>query len=277
LAAHIHGAAPLGPRYDPSQSTDERKAIENGIWVCHSCSDTIDKDTQTYPAEVLRECKVAPEAWVLGGEIVPKFPVISLTTQLGLFVPPVGAAIVDGTLTSQLRDHLVEIHAGSRHEIEQLVLRFQFPESLLGILPFKAPVGVAVDVREDRPQPVVHATGNARVEQYGNAHPTNHFLIEIERLGPSRPLSLGFRTALGEADAFARRSQRFIGRPHTLAFYVEGAFLYRDGDQFFERAFVCPIETPEERSYTLGDPEDPSARKRIHGNFNGQPTKVTVG
>jgi hypothetical protein len=153
-AAHIHGAAKGGPRYNESQSTEARKSIENGIWLCRTCADKIDKDEQTYSAEVIREWKRNHEAEVSGGDIVPQFPRISLTTQRGLFVPPVGAATVDSDLTNALRDHLVEIRSGSRHEIEQLILEIQFPESLIGQHRLESPVGVVVGVRENRPQSV---------------------------------------------------------------------------------------------------------------------------
>jgi hypothetical protein len=115
------------------------------------------------------------------------------------------------------------------------------------------------------------------MEQGGTAHPTNQFTIEIERLGPGRPVRLALRTILGQADAFTRRAQQAMRVADSLAFYIEGAFLYRDRDQLFERSFVCPIETREERSYTLGEPEDPSVRKRIRGVFNGQPARITTG
>lgn len=38
VAAHITGAAPNGPRYDPSLSSAERAAITNGIWLCQNCA-----------------------------------------------------------------------------------------------------------------------------------------------------------------------------------------------------------------------------------------------
>ena len=63
-AAHIGGAAPKGPRYDPGQSEGERIAIENGIWLCRECGDIVDKDEDGYPAELLRAWKRNHEAMI---------------------------------------------------------------------------------------------------------------------------------------------------------------------------------------------------------------------
>ena len=54
-AAHIHAAAANGPRYDVNQTSDQRKAISNGIWLCRECGDIIDKDDAPHsPALLLR-------------------------------------------------------------------------------------------------------------------------------------------------------------------------------------------------------------------------------
>ncbi len=38
VAAHITAASPGGPRFDSSLTSDERKGIGNGIWLCQSCA-----------------------------------------------------------------------------------------------------------------------------------------------------------------------------------------------------------------------------------------------
>ena len=57
VAAHITAAAPGGKRYDPNLSSDERKAIENGIWLCQNCGKLIDSDEEKYSVELLRNWK----------------------------------------------------------------------------------------------------------------------------------------------------------------------------------------------------------------------------
>lgn len=57
VAAHITAASPGGKRYDPSLTPDERKRIENGIWLCQSCGKLIDSDEVRYTIDLLRQWK----------------------------------------------------------------------------------------------------------------------------------------------------------------------------------------------------------------------------
>ena len=61
VAAHIAAASPGGKRYDSSMTPDERKSIDNGIWLCQSCSVLIDKDEKKYTVEVLKAWKKQAE------------------------------------------------------------------------------------------------------------------------------------------------------------------------------------------------------------------------
>jgi hypothetical protein len=63
-AAHIHAAAPNGPRYDPQQTTAQRQAIANAIWLCRVCGDLVDKDAGSHSADTLREWKRNHEALI---------------------------------------------------------------------------------------------------------------------------------------------------------------------------------------------------------------------
>jgi len=66
IAAHICGAkqGKKSPRYDPNQTPEQRKDISNAIWLCHDCSDMVDKDEKAYPAEKLREWKRLHEEFI---------------------------------------------------------------------------------------------------------------------------------------------------------------------------------------------------------------------
>lgn len=61
VAAHISAAAPLGPRYDKNMSAEQRKSIDNAIWLCQTCSKLIDTDTVTYSVSLLHAWKMRAE------------------------------------------------------------------------------------------------------------------------------------------------------------------------------------------------------------------------
>jgi hypothetical protein len=63
-AAHIHAAAANGPRYNPHQTSAERKAIANGLWLCRECGDIVDKDDSPHEADVLRHWKRSHEVLI---------------------------------------------------------------------------------------------------------------------------------------------------------------------------------------------------------------------
>ncbi len=62
VACHINAAAPEGPRYDCTQAEQERRSIENGIYLCQNCAKLVDNDPVLFPAESLRAMKGAAEA-----------------------------------------------------------------------------------------------------------------------------------------------------------------------------------------------------------------------
>lgn len=65
IAAHICAAAIRGPRYDESMSPEERKSIDNGIWLCNHCARKIDTEPKAYSVELLKFWKKKAELKVL--------------------------------------------------------------------------------------------------------------------------------------------------------------------------------------------------------------------
>ena len=64
VAAHICAAAPGGPRYDKNMSEEERKSINNGIWLCQSCAKLIDSDENKYTVKLIKSWKEQTESIV---------------------------------------------------------------------------------------------------------------------------------------------------------------------------------------------------------------------
>ena len=60
-AAHISAASQGGPRFTPDLTAEERKALENGIWLCASCHTMVDKDPGHYTEDLLRSWRADGE------------------------------------------------------------------------------------------------------------------------------------------------------------------------------------------------------------------------
>jgi hypothetical protein len=124
-AAHISGASP-GPgsrRYDPSMTQQERRSIDNAIWLCANHADLIDRDEVTYPVDVLRAMKKEHEA--LCGKAVRTGTSIDLGAGLLAIGPEVicmgGIEAVSGTTWTLRLKHFV---TGNVHQLIAFIDQF---------------------------------------------------------------------------------------------------------------------------------------------------------
>lgn len=79
VAAHITAASAGGPRFDASLSSNERIAIENGIYLCQACAKLIDSDSSRFTVDLLCQWKRDAEREALeaigGLPALPHYPV----------------------------------------------------------------------------------------------------------------------------------------------------------------------------------------------------------
>ncbi len=61
VAAHIAAASPGGPRFDAALTSEARKSVDNGIWLCGKCERLVDRDETHYTSELLRRWKQLSE------------------------------------------------------------------------------------------------------------------------------------------------------------------------------------------------------------------------
>lgn len=252
IAAHICGAAPGSPRYDPAQTPEERAAAANGIWVCHVCSDIIDKDARRYPVELLRDWRARHEMWVASEDLVPSLPLFVVNTLTGFSLPTQPGRIELAEL-ADLREHSITLSASSRHELEHLQIRVQFPEPVVSFEVLQAPPGVAVSVRPEKVEWEFSGTGGASLTINRAPRPSPNFLIDLERLVPRRSLIFRLRTTV-EPDLGGVAEPPYRG--DALANYASGEFLYREGGQLFDRHFIVPLEIDNGRTVRAQAPEE---------------------
>jgi hypothetical protein len=120
-AAHIHAAAPGGPRYDPRMSTEERRSISNGVWLCATCATLIDKDIAAHPASLLRRWRQEAEdrARRSHGEKPPRPSDATETLVTAL----------TGRATQFVPDAIRNTHLATKVVLEKLDSRFEVTTS----------------------------------------------------------------------------------------------------------------------------------------------------
>jgi hypothetical protein len=129
VACHIHAAAPGGPRYDTSQTPEQRSAIDNGIWLCPTCGALIDKGGARFPAALLHEWRKTAEQEArtrvgkpLGAATTLGRPLVELT--LGYEKKSISQAIHHYELVARLRN------AGTK-QLDDWYMEIEFPTPLL--------------------------------------------------------------------------------------------------------------------------------------------------
>jgi hypothetical protein len=77
VAAHICAASPGGPRYNPAQTREARRAKDNGIWLCQSCGRLVDADAQKFTLEVLTGWKRGAQERAFRELVAPGVPTLA--------------------------------------------------------------------------------------------------------------------------------------------------------------------------------------------------------
>jgi len=102
-AAHICAAAERGPRYKGEMSPEERASASNGLFLCSSCADMIDKNNGLdFPESVIRRWKDEHEKWVTANlnkrQSAPSqlttFQVSSVGQQGGITAGAIGSVVI---------------------------------------------------------------------------------------------------------------------------------------------------------------------------------------
>lgn len=116
IAAHICAASSGGPRYKRSMTTNERKSIDNAIWLCSNCSIDIDRDETRYTVKLLNDWKEKAEGSARS-ELGKKLPSNNET------IDTVAAALT-GLPKNYISNAISNVHKASGIALESLDPRF---------------------------------------------------------------------------------------------------------------------------------------------------------
>ena len=101
-AAHIHSARPKARRYNKDMNPEERRDINNGIWLCRNHHKNIDSDESEYTVQFLKNIKENHEKRVdlLNKGISLNSGIVTNLTirNLGLFISTVNFEFGNSTL-----------------------------------------------------------------------------------------------------------------------------------------------------------------------------------
>lgn len=99
-ASHITSAAPNGPRYDESITSEQRSSIANAIFLCKICARMIDTNNGVdFSTELLKSWKKEHEEWIRN----------NLNKRVSFFETP----IIDGEHCAKGRGEVIGIDVKS--------------------------------------------------------------------------------------------------------------------------------------------------------------------
>lgn len=129
VAAHIKAASPSGARYDNTQTSEERKHIDNAIYLCQNHAHQIDQDEESYCVEKLLDYKNKHESQIRGetdGTWV--LPGISIVKNLGISISANSQQYITESDIGNIVEHTLSITNSSDFEYKRIGFNLTYPE-----------------------------------------------------------------------------------------------------------------------------------------------------
>jgi hypothetical protein len=250
-AAHICAAADNGPRYDPNQTPEERKAITNAIWLCGNCNKKVDTDWAAWPAGRLRTMKADHERWIQAAAMIPALPEVSLSTHPNLRLNEELQQITP-MIQATLREQELIIGNPNRVELYSFALNMSLPEFVVKSGKKVFPTGSAAAFKRVQPDMAGFVSGYGSITA-GPPAPTTQCRLEIEKLPALSECRLAFYTIAPDETmptmpySPGPMGIEFFGNPEDMEttkvchFYLQGTYKYLMRGEFIEGKFFVPL------------------------------------
>ncbi len=254
IASHICAAAPKGPRYDPNQTEEERKSIENGIWLCGNCSTEVDKDEYQYPKQLLVQWKQQHEIFVGQNGGIPPLPHIEMRTLAGLFIdsiralvnpstPSTGSLTIDAELAERVRENVLCIENRSGRVLSYFQARIQLPEPVIYCQIVEDPPGESIKCQPANTSFIASSILGGSITVPERSRPPFDFTLNIGGLPPRSRSEIHF---------FSMKQEEF-GRPipsmvmdtdttEVCHHYIRGDFQYPLMGEYLKRQFLVSLD-----------------------------------
>lgn len=247
VAAHVSAASPGGPRYDADQSPADRRHISNAIWLCHSCSDRVDKDPVRFTRGVLQEWKESHELLVATQGVAPSPPGLRLKTSEALSLLPQ----VSEQDHRRYREHTAEVSNSGDTPIRNLRLHLRLPE-VVERISLPSPAGIAVAGERFGVRVPVRVVGGAIV---GGAEliVENCLRFFVSELAPGQTLRFQWMAAGPVESATHGDGIGDAGGRRTLFHFLRGRFHYAFHSALLTKTFwYVLVYDRGSRALTLG-------------------------
>lgn len=165
VAAHIRGAAPGAMRYDQNQTKEDRKALQNAIYLCQNHAHEIDTDANRFAVKTLLEWKARHEEQVVGeGNESWLFPDLSITRSTGVSVSAENPSIVTEATIGDWIEHRLVLKNNTDYEYRRFGFNLQYPEFIQHQPTVAAPPGFSYEITGENMNWEVSVSGSGRVE-----------------------------------------------------------------------------------------------------------------
>jgi hypothetical protein len=247
--AHICAAAAGGPRYDESQTPEQRKSIENAIWLCGNCNKKVDTDWQAWPASNLIRMKLEHETWISGQGMFPALPEIAVTTRSGLRTHE-KLSVLTQELIMQLREQELSLRNVSRMPLHNVQLGVNLPESILTYGHFQKPAATHFEAK-----PKIEPWSVDSVQPGGSVvatrpEPIPNHTLSIDVLPASETLTIAFYT-FAPAQVMLYDTPNSTPRPcedpdailpqDLIQFFMEGSYQFLLRGEYVTADLFVPL------------------------------------
>lgn len=247
VAAHIKAASPDGPRYDLNQTPDQRKHIDNGIYLCQNDAHLIDTSEQRYPVHLLNDWKKRHEEQVSNEVNMTSFlPMLELKKNLGLSYSAEMSHHVTSQTTRDRIEHSLIFTNNSDFEYRMIGFTLQFPELMEHEPIIKGPPGFQYQLDGENMEMQISTSGGGSVTADKRTH-YGSFTLQGTGLLQGQSLEI-----------LIKSNKDIITRPDEndkIYFWISGETKINIGSVLRSERFSAPLSYEEEnRLIRIGKP-----------------------